>query len=344
MTSSDSQPGDVLSERGALAKLFPRVVAVVGVSLGALYGVGFLVANSYYGTFWLVEPALLQARYAAAGVLWLVFLACSLVPAHYGIHWWGALKIAVQRAEASEQHRSERLPDRVLNWIAHRNVVLRWLLFVPFVLVFGAGAVFLVGFFVVLPSFVLMFLAGIGATFSAVLLPAALFHWAVLLMIVTARWGGMTLEDSFAFGKEPHRALTLVAGLCLHAVLFGKVVYPLVPPSGGGGQPLAIRITLTEPLQGVTGIVGGVDNGDGSTTFDGAYLVGESDAFLVTLLPKAPPDSTRRFYCPVAVRRESVALVQVRTPMIPMSPIPALRRPSRITDVFVPGPLVWDCR
>lgn len=178
---------------------------------------------------------------ASAGVLWVVVLASSVVPAHYAVHWWRRDKKRTDESvaiRAEFERMAEAWGTRVTRW----PLLARWFVAAPLTLVMGTALILAPLIFVITPMFPLMLLMAFGANLFDVLLPATGFHWVVLLTAVLLRWSGMDLAEHFDFRGSPHRVLTIITGVVLHAVLFGKILYPLIPPSGGGGRPLAVRI------------------------------------------------------------------------------------------------------
>jgi hypothetical protein len=293
-------------EISALPPTVYRATTFVGVALASLYAIGFLVANAYYGEMWVVDPSLLQVRYAAAGVLWLLFLASSILPAHFLTFFWGSRTKRTDSSVAMENE-FKKTNDSILAWLSKRNTPLRWLLtaLLLLALITTVAPALILFLSPVLSVFLLTVL---GANPAATILPALGFYAAVMTIAVLQNLGGIPLEEHLDIRHNPHRPLLLVCALVLHAVVFGHTVYPLVPASGGGARPLPARLVLAanaapEAWAAVP---------PGTRTIESAYVVLSTAAVLVVLLPVDTSASGRGYYCPVALRPDQVLAVRIK--------------------------------
>jgi hypothetical protein len=278
----------------------------VGVGLLVVYSAGFLVSNAYYGNLWLVDPSILQTRYAAAGVVWLVYAASSLLPCHYLLYFW---RKRTPGESAEDQDDSPRIIlEAAREWIAHRMLPVRiasWTLLSVTVLAF-----LLIGLsiFVLTPFLPLAILVALGASPADVWKPVWLFH--IVLLVTTGLFKSVDMDRwaSWEFRKNPHRIALLGASVVFHAVVFGRTLYPALPAGSGGGRPLIATIR-TEPTAALPRWLPPTE------VIDSARIIALSSDFLVALirLPVTDSAGVLQKYCPVAIRSSDIKGIEVHS-------------------------------
>ena len=278
-----------------------RVPTIIGATVVVIYVLGFVVANAFYGHLWLVDPSLMQTRYAGAGLLWLGFFITTLVPAYYLLSFSREWSRKKSPDSATEQQQSAI----VFLWITSLPSWLRWLTLPPLLLLllllFTPVLLLFVG-----PCLPLFFLIALGASPISVFWPVLAFYSATTVAVLLHLFLGMTDADSFDFRNNPHRILLLLVILLLHAALFGTSIYPAVPSGAGGAQPLSVRLTFRSDssLRRLTTLGAAVQR-------EGWLISSSAGSFLLLIAKPVASQSTVEQYCPVLVRSEDVSVVEV---------------------------------
>jgi len=326
------------TKTGHVTDLMARAAAFVGIGIACVYALGFVAANAFYGRVWVIDPSLLQARYAAAGLLWMLVFAANLVPAYYAVTWWRDRHKRTE-LDAYLEGQRDRAITRWAEWLKKRRPATKWALTAPVLAVVAlpilALALILLAW-VATPFFSVILLMMLGAHPAAILFPAWGLHLLVVLWAMFSFWGGLDLKESLDFRNEPHRALMVAGMVILHAVVFGHFVYPHVPPSGGGGRPLAARVILAPEVRVASWLRAGPD----PERIENAYIVGEGGGFLLVLVPleSGPGESD---YCPLAVRSDKVVAVEVKEDVL--SYLLPLGNGSRLWTWIWPAPRIRRC-
>lgn len=280
-----------------------RFLTYFGAGFALVYAAGFMVSNTYLGAVWLVDPSLLQARYASTGLLWLAFLLSTALPPYYLLKFWRDIKEPGDSESEPEPSQPDpgAMPNRLTSF-AKTTVRLTGLVVVLLTMLL----IFVGPFY----PFAVLFAVGVHP-FDAVV-PVLGFYAATIAVTVLFATARMTLHDTFDFRSSPHRAVSWGTLVLLHAVFFGHLVYPVVPASMGGGRPLPVSLVLAPDFE-LPGILGR----RGSREIAGAYVVSSTTNVLVTLLPLSTSTSDEQAYCAVALQHDVVRAAVVQPSYLP---------------------------
>lgn len=307
----------------------------VGVGLAVVYAIGFVVSNVHFGALWLVDPSLLQARYASAGILWAAFLGASVVPVYYAIDFWRAGTQGTRDPGSQDDESEWPLGSSLLDQYRESAGLRRIWKAVLLVLLILAGLVATIVF--VSPFWPFGLLLALGAHPVVAALPTAAFHFTILGLAFLVYWGGMTRSEHFDFRNNPHRAVVLVAALLVHAGAFGHFIYPIVPARSGGARPLPAQIIMDSEAV----VPSSVDMLSGAG--DRAYVVTSTNEYLVTMVPKSQENGDATVYCAVVLRHENVAAIIVQPDYSPFRPEASFQGRMR-NPTIPPAPRIGDCR
>jgi hypothetical protein len=208
-------------ERGAGQSLFEWLSKHVGVPLGLVYIVGFLVVTSHLSRYGVSSLSLFHLQYLVAGA-WviapIVVLRCMQL----------AAQLFTNRAL------SERRDDGRVTW--RRRLIVAGIVAIPEGLVMGAMATLLIGMH--------------GATWR---LGAALWVFYLLLVycfdLIWICWKvPAQIERAWWLSRRalPFYTTMLVSLFLVYVFFFASRIYQLIPSSVGGGEPMTVVFLIGE--------------------------------------------------------------------------------------------------
>lgn len=234
-------------------------VKILAVSVVALYGLGFIVVNSYLHQYGIASFELLKARYLAAGLNWL-FLTSLLILSLV------AAGVVATRVFRRYQKRFQRRPGQIEGVVGRirddelRDILSKVLLFlirdlpagVMSLLVFALICVLLLMGFEVM--FILLFRVYRFFVFDPFLIIVAGGLGASLILFEVIRKERQRWSMFHAYSMA--YLIPVTVGLWLGSVVyFGAHIYPTWPAKLGGGQPVRAELILSKHGQQSPGVL-----------------------------------------------------------------------------------------
>jgi hypothetical protein len=198
--------------------------AHITVGLGALYSVGFVVANAHFGRYALINVEILRARYISAALL---FVACSSIPTAVGMF----LSTSLRRSAADGKLYTDRPIGDSEAWAMGPKAF------------FGLILIGL-GLYLVIISLISTKDFGIVVSWIVYFIAAALVA-SQLSDLLLGGTGAVeaTLWPTF---RLPFRVLYLTCWVIVLPAIFSTLVYGSIKPELGGGAIWKARLSWSQ--------------------------------------------------------------------------------------------------
>jgi hypothetical protein len=191
----------------------------IGLSIGAVYLVGFIIVAAHLTRYGVSSFSVLQLQYLIAGV-W----ALGLPGMYFSITYFAA---------DFDERVAPSTPGKI-----------NWRRFLISTTISGIPSALFIGLLVSIPTFVNNLTIGLGVRafgfFIAIMASAG-------MLLISAR---VSPEKETILVNRRHAApfylVSLLSVLLAYAVWFGVRIYPLIPSSLGGGRPLTIVFIVGE--------------------------------------------------------------------------------------------------